>query len=53
MTFRDLQASRTSCGASLARWMPPNAVDCQILTRNTTKSAVIACSGSYLGGLSC
>jgi hypothetical protein len=50
MTFGDVQRSRNSCGAFLGCSMPAHAVDCQKLTRNTAKSAVIACFGRYFGG---
>ena len=53
MTFGDVQRSRNSCGASLGYSMPPHAVDCKKLTRNTAKRAAFACLVRCLGGLSC
>jgi hypothetical protein len=49
MTFGDVERSRSSCGASLGCSMPPHAVDCKKLTRNTAKRAVIACFGGCFG----
>ena len=53
MTLGDVKSSRNGCGAFLGCSMPPYAVDCQKLTRNTAKSAVIAYFGQLFGGLSC
>jgi hypothetical protein len=60
MTFVDARRSRNSCGAFLGCSMPPNAVDCQKLTRNTQKvreilqkALSLRIPGAYFGGLSC